>query len=69
VASIQVGEQSGTLGKSLEYASLVYSDTLEESLRRFIFFLQPVVIIFLGILVTLLIFAVYLPIMQLSYVI
>lgn len=69
VASIQVGEQSGTLGQSLEYASLVYSDTLEESLRRFIFFLQPVVILFLGVLVTLLIFAVYLPIMQLSYVI
>ncbi len=68
VALIHVGEESGTLGQSLECAALIYNDALEERLKRFIFFLQPTVIILLGLLVTTLIFAVYLPIMQLSHV-
>ncbi len=69
IALIHVGEESGTLGHSLEASALVYNDKVEESLRRFIFFLQPCVIILLGLLVTILIFAVYSPIMQLSHVI
>jgi type IV pilus assembly protein PilC len=68
VALIHIGQETGSLGQSLENAAAVYSDTLEESLRRFVFFLQPTVIILLGFLVTTLIFAVYLPIMQLSQV-
>ena len=67
IALIHIGEESGTLGQSLEGAALVYNDILEESLKRFVFFLQPVVIIVLGLLVGTLIFAVYLPIMQLSH--
>lgn len=69
VALVYVGQESGTLGHSLEGAALVYNDKVEESLRRFVFFLQPCVIIVLGLLVTLLIFAVYSPIMQLSHII
>jgi type IV pilus assembly protein PilC len=66
VALIFVGQESGTLGHSLEEAALVYNDKVEESLRRFVLFLQPVIIILLGLLVMTLIFAVYSPIMQLS---
>jgi type IV pilus assembly protein PilC len=69
VALVFVGQESGTMGHSLEGAALVYNDKVEESLRRFVFFLQPVVIILLGLLVMTLIFAVYSPIMQLSHVI
>jgi type II secretory pathway component PulF len=69
IALISIGEETGTLGQSLESAALVYNDTLEEQLRRFVFFLQPTVIILLGLLVTTLIFAVYLPIIQLSHAI
>jgi len=69
VAFIHVGEESGTLGQSLESAALAYSTLLEQSMRRFVFFLQPVVIIVLGFLVTTLIFAVYLPILQFSHAI
>ena len=68
IALIHVGQESGTLGQSLEAAAFVYSDKLDHSMRRLVFFLQPVVIIVLGLLVTTLIFAVYLPIMQLSHV-
>lgn len=69
VALVYVGEESGSLGSSLEAAALVYNDKVEESLSRFVFFLQPIVIILLGLLVTTLIFAVYSPIMQLSHAI
>jgi len=69
VALVHVGEESGMLGQSLENVALIYGDSLEQLLRRFIFFLQPTVIIILGLLVTTLIFAVYLPIMQFSHVI
>ncbi len=69
IALVYVGQESGTLGNSLEAAALVYNDKVEESLRRFVFFLQPCVIILLGLLVTILIFAVYSPIMQLSHVV
>ena len=68
-ALIFVGQESGSLGQSLESAALVYNDTVEARLQRFIFFLQPCVIILLGLLVMTLIFAVYAPIMQLSQVI
>ncbi|HLW73255.1 MAG TPA: type II secretion system F family protein [Candidatus Babeliales bacterium] len=67
VALITIGEETGALGQSLEAAAQIYNDTLDQSLRRFVFFLQPIIIILLGFLVTTLIFAVYLPIMQLSH--
>ena len=68
IALVHIGEETGTLGQSLESAAIVYNEKLDEQLRRFVFFLQPTVIILLGLLVTTLIFAVYLPIMQLSRV-
>jgi len=68
VVLIHIGEETGTLACALENAALVYSDSLEAQLKRFIFFLQPAMIILLGLLVTMLIFAVYLPILQLSHV-
>jgi len=68
IALTRIGEESGMLDQSLQRAALIYGDRLDNTMRRFIFFLQPVVIILLGFLVTTLIFAVYLPIMQLSHV-
>jgi type IV pilus assembly protein PilC len=68
VAMVRIGEESGTLGKSLESAAKIYRDRLDQSMSRFVFVLQPLVIILLGFLITALIFAVYLPIMQLSHV-
>ena len=67
IALITVGQESGTLGAAFENAALVYNERVQERLKRFIFFLQPIVIIVLGLLVATLICAVYLPIMQLSY--
>ena len=68
VALVHIGEETGALGPALENASVMYSDMVESHLKRFVFFLQPIMIIVLGLLVTMLIFAVYLPILQLSHV-
>jgi type IV pilus assembly protein PilC len=68
-ALVRIGEESGLLGESLESASALYADTLRQSMQTFVFFLQPLMIVLLGVLITALIFAVYLPIMDLSYVI
>jgi len=68
IALIHIGQETATVAQSLESAAVVYNDRLENQLRRFVFFLQPIVIILLGLLVTILIFAVYLPIIQLSYI-
>jgi type IV pilus assembly protein PilC len=69
VAMIQVGEESGTVAQSIEYAVDLYRDTVDRSLRRLTLLIQPVIIVLLGLLITLVIFAVYLPIMELSRVI
>lgn len=69
IALICVGEQTGNLANALENAASIYNDAVEIHLKRFIFILQPTLIILLGLLVTMLIFAVYSPILQLSYVV
>lgn len=67
VALVKVGEESGTLGASLISAADLYRDSAQRLLGRFVFLIQPIVIIILGFLIGMLIFAVYLPIMNLSH--
>jgi type II secretory pathway component PulF len=69
IALVHVGEESGTIGMSLEDAAAVYYALLEHMIKKTVFFLQPLLIVLLGLLVMILIFAVYAPIMQLSYTI
>lgn len=68
-AVIRVGQESGELGASLEYSAQLYKDLLQQMLGRFIFFLQPIMIVFLGLLIAALILSVYLPVMELSHAI
>lgn len=69
VTLLCMGEEMGTLAGAFKNAASLYNDRLEEALQKFIFLLQPIVIILLGLLITTLIIAVYLPIMQLSHII
>lgn len=66
IAVIHVGEETGELGTSLEYSARLYKDLLQQMLGRVVFFLQPIMIIILGLLITTLILSVYLPVMELS---
>ena len=63
---IKVGEESGELSKMLESLSKFYQNQLSEVISTLIDLIQPLVIIFLGLAVGLLIGSVILPIYSLS---
>lgn len=69
VALIRVGEESGQLGLMLARSAALY----QERINRILFFMstvfQPILMIILGLLIMGLIFAVYIPIFNLSYVV
>lgn len=69
IAIIHIGQESGSVGQSFEYAADIYQNKIDEMLRKMTIFIQPTIVIVLGFLITLLIFAVYLPIIELSRVI
>ncbi len=67
IALVNIGEETGTLGSSLLSSAEIYKESTHILLQRLVFFVQPLVIIVLGLLIGMLIFAVYLPIMNLSF--
>lgn len=69
MAMVRVGEESGSLSTVLEKAALGYHDAVNRQLRVLTLVVQPLCMILLGLLVALLIFAVYIPIINFSQVI
>lgn len=68
IAMVHIGQESGNISALLEKAAQIYRDKASRQLYLFTILLQPFLIIVLGILVTILIFAVYMPIMDLAHV-
>jgi len=66
VAMVKVGEESGNLGLMLKKAAIIYQGKVDRSIAFFTTIFQPLLMIILGLLITLLIFAIYLPIFSLS---
>ena len=69
IALVTVGENSRTLDIALDQAAHIYNDAMQQLLHRVFFLMQPLMIIILGVLIGLLILAVYLPIMNFSFAI
>jgi len=69
VAMIKVGEETGQLGLMLKKAADIYQEKVNRSILFFTTVFQPLLMIFLGLLITLLIFAIYVPVLSLSNVI
>ena len=69
IAIVKVGEESGHLGLMLNKASIFYSEKINRLLSYFLSTIQPLLMIILGLLIALLIFAVYLPIFNLPNII
>lgn len=69
IAIVHVGEESGTLGAALHKAAARYHARVRQSLNFFSTVFQPLLMIIMGLLVTALIFAVYLPIFNLANVV
>lgn len=69
VAIAKVGEESGRLGAMLKRGAAIYQEKVNRSLTFFSTIFQPMLMIILGLLITLLIFAIYLPVFSLSSIV
>jgi type IV pilus assembly protein PilC len=69
IAIARVGEESGNLGLMLKKAAVIYEGKVNRSITFFTTIFQPLLMIVLGLLITLLIFAVYVPVFNLASVV
>lgn len=68
-AMVCVGEESGALGLMLQKATDLYKQRINKSVALITTFLQPLLMVVMGLLILGLVFAIYLPIFNLSNVI
>lgn len=66
IAIVKVGEESGKLPSMLARSAASYQERIKQSLAVATTLFQPLLMIILGLLITMLIFAVYLPVVQFS---
>ncbi|HEV2601749.1 MAG TPA: type II secretion system F family protein [Candidatus Babeliales bacterium] len=69
ISMIKVGEESGQLNGLLRKVAMKYQEEVSRQLTLFTALFQPFLIVVLGVLITALIFAVYLPIFNLANVV
>lgn len=69
IAMIRVGEESGCLSGMLQRVAGMYQERMHRTLTLLTTFLSPLLMIILGLLISALIFAVYMPIFSLAQVI
>ncbi|MDP3889327.1 MAG: type II secretion system F family protein [bacterium] len=67
IALLKIGQEVGNIDVMLKQASRVYNNRLKQQLVFISTILQPLVLIILGLLILTLIFAVYVPILNMSY--
>lgn len=66
VRMIALAEESGNTAKMVQHVSEIYEEDLERSLNRLTSFLQPVILLFLGIVVAVILLSVLLPLTDVS---
>ena len=69
VAMVKVGEETGSLGLMLQKAADMYQDKVNRSILFFTTIFQPLLMICLGLLIALLIFAIYIPVFSMADVV
>ena len=68
VEMIKVGESTGALTEMLGNVSEFYDEEIESRLTRMVAAIEPLILVFMGIVIALLLYAFYLPLFQLSNV-
>ncbi len=69
VKMAEVGESTGALGEMLNSVADFYDEEIEGDLSRFITFVEPALLIIMGLVVATLLLALYMPLFQLSSVV
>ncbi len=68
VEMVKVGESTGALGEMLQNASEFYDEEIEVSLSRAMSLIEPTILVVLGVVIAVLLYAFYLPLFQLTSV-
>jgi type IV pilus assembly protein PilC len=68
VEMVKVGESTGALVEMLSNVSEFYDEEIENRLNRMIALIEPVILIFMGMVIAVLLYAFYLPLFQLTSV-
>jgi len=68
VEMIKVGESTGALTEMLSNVSEFYDEEIETRLTRLVAAIEPIILVVMGIVIALLLYAFYLPLFQLSTV-
>jgi type IV pilus assembly protein PilC len=65
---IKVGESTGALTEMLTNVSEFYDEEIEARLGRMVAAIEPLILVFMGLVIAVLLYAFYLPLFQLSSV-
>lgn len=66
VSMIQVGEQAGKMDSMLEKVAIFYEDEVDGALKSMLGLIEPLMIVGIGLMVGVLVIAMYLPMMDLG---
>lgn len=66
IEMIKVGESTGALTEMLGNVSEFYDEEIESRLTRMVAAIEPLILVFMGVVIALLLYAFYLPLFQLS---
>ncbi|MBP1605851.1 MAG: epsF 1 [Acidobacteria bacterium] len=66
IKMVEVGEATGALGEMLSSLGDFYDEEIETTVTRFVALVEPMLLVLMGIIIALLLLALYLPVYQLS---
>jgi type IV pilus assembly protein PilC len=69
VKMVEVGESTGALQEMLNSLSDFYDEEIETEVGRFITLIEPVLLVFMGIVIAIVVLALYMPLFELSSVV
>jgi type IV pilus assembly protein PilC len=69
VKMVEVGESTGALQEMLNSLAEFYDEEIETEVSRFITLVEPLILVIMGIVIALVVLALYMPLFELSSVV
>jgi type IV pilus assembly protein PilC len=69
VKMVEVGESTGALQEMLNSLAEFYDEEIETEVGRFITLIEPMLLVFMGIIIAIVVLALYMPLFELSSVV
>jgi type IV pilus assembly protein PilC len=66
---VEVGESTGALNEMLNSLAEFYDEEIETEVGRFITLVEPLILVIMGIVIALVVLALYMPLFELSSVV